>query len=93
MNEGGRRNLGYTLAQLRKMTILDIRPEFTMDSHRTMLGPLVRREQELHVFQTTHRRANGTLYPVEVHLQLIDRDGKQNLLAVALDITERQRSA
>jgi len=93
VNEGGRCNLGYTLEQLRKMTILEIRPEFTLESHRTMVGPLLRREQELHVFQTTQRRADGTLYPVEVHLQLIDRDGKRNLLAVALDITERQRSA
>jgi PAS domain S-box-containing protein len=93
VNEGGQRNLGYTLDQLRAMSILDIGPEFTPASYRMMVGPLLRKEEELHVYQTTQRRANGTLYPVEVHLQLIDREGKHLFLAVALDITERRRSA
>jgi PAS domain S-box-containing protein len=93
VNEGGRSNLGLTLEQLRTMTVLEIRPEFTAESYRAMLGPLLRKEEGLHVYQTTQRRADGTVYPVEVHLQFIDREGKRLFLAVALDITERQRSA
>lgn len=93
VNEGGRLNLGYTLERLREMTILDILPEFTEASHKTMLGPLLRKEEELHVYQTKQSRANGTQYTVEVHLQLLEREGKRHFLAVALDITERQSSA
>jgi len=37
-----------------------------------------------------HRRANGTCYPVEVHLQLVEQDGQRIFLAVILDITERK---
>jgi PAS domain S-box-containing protein len=90
VNEGARRNLGYTLEQLRAMTVLDIRPEFDRESFRIMVGPLVRNEEVLHVFQTTQRRRDGTLYPVEVHLQLMERQGVRLVLAVALDITKRQ---
>jgi PAS domain S-box-containing protein len=75
VNEGGRSNLGLTLEQLRTMTVLEIRPEFTAESYRAMLGPLLRKEEGLHVYQTTQRRADGTVYPVEVHLQFIDREG------------------
>ena len=93
VNEAGQRNLGYTMVQLRAKTMLDIRPEFTAASYWTMVGPLLRNEEELHVYQTTHRRSNGTLYPVEARSQLVEREGKRLFLAVALDITERHLSA
>ena len=92
VNEGGRRNMGYTLEQLCAMTVLDIRPEFDPASFRMMVEPLLRKEEALHVFQTTQRRADGTLYPVEEYLQLVERHGKSLFLAVTLDITERGRS-
>ena len=91
VNEGARRNLGYSLEQLRTLTPIDLKPEFTEASFREMIGPLVRRERPKHVFETLHRRADGTTYPVEVHLQLID-DGDTVFLAVITDITERRQS-
>ncbi len=92
VNAAGRRNLGFTQEELCARSIIAIRPEFDAASFRTMVGPLLRGEAALHIFQTTHRRANGTLYPVEVHLQLVEREGKRLLLTVAIDITERHRT-
>jgi PAS domain S-box-containing protein len=92
VNEGGRRNLGSTLTELREMTVPDIQPEFDAASFQAMVGPLLRKEEALHVFQTTQRRADATVYPVEVHLQLVEQHGKRLLLAVTLDITERLRA-
>jgi light-regulated signal transduction histidine kinase (bacteriophytochrome) len=43
-------------------------------------------------FETRHRRADGSLYPVDVHLQLFDQAGRQNFLAIILDITERKQA-
>ena len=92
VNAGAQQNLGYGMGALAKMTPLDIKPEFTERSFRKMLTPLLAGEREKHIFQTVHRRADGTLYPVEAHLQLVERDGERVFLAIILDITERRQA-
>jgi PAS domain S-box-containing protein len=92
VNAGACRNLGYTLDALCKMTPLDLKPEFTEASFSKMISPLLHREKEKHVFCTVHRRADGSLYPVEVHLQLVELSDKPTFLAVILDITERKQA-
>lgn len=92
VNQGAIRNLGYTFEQLTQMTPLGFKPEFTETSFRDMLAPLLRREKEKHIFQTVHRRLDGSLYPVEVHLQFVETTGERLFLAIILDITERKRA-
>jgi PAS domain S-box-containing protein len=90
VNRGAQRNLGYTLDALHRMTLLQVQPEFTEDSFRRMVAPLRRHELEKQVFVTFHRRAAGSLYPVEAHLQLVELAGQRLFLAVILDITDRK---
>ncbi|MEW6288059.1 MAG: PAS domain S-box protein [Chloroflexota bacterium] len=92
VNNGARRNLGYSLEQLKTMTPLDLIPAFTEASFRELIAPLINREQESLTFETDHRRADGSLYPVEVHLQLIEHAGSEIFLAIILDITARKRA-
>ncbi len=92
VNQGALRNLGYTREAIHAMTPLDLKPEFDQASFRSLIGPLLRLEQEMLIFQTVHRRADGSLYPVEVHLQISDFEGKRVFHAVILDITERKRA-
>ncbi|MFZ5885115.1 MAG: PAS domain-containing sensor histidine kinase [Chloroflexota bacterium] len=92
VNNGARRNLGYSLELLKTMTPLDIKPAFTEASFRELIAPLINREQESLTFETDHRRADGSLYPVEVHLQLIEHAGSEIFLAIILDITARKRA-
>jgi PAS domain S-box-containing protein len=92
VNEGALKNLGYTREKIQTMTPMDIKPEFDEVSFRKVLTPLLRDEQEKLVFQTIHQRADGSLYPVEVHLQLIEDDQDSVFLAVILDITRRRQS-
>ena len=40
-------------------------------------------------FVTTHQRKDGSTYPVEVHLQPSKTTGRDTLVAIILDITER----
>lgn len=89
VNRGGRRNLGYEWEQLRSMTALEIFTEFDESAFGRMLEPLARGEKMLHVLQTTHRRRDGSVYPVEVHLQMVERRGIQQVMAISVDITER----
>jgi PAS domain S-box-containing protein len=92
VNEGALKNLGYTYEKIQTMTPIDIEPEFDEISFRKVLTPLLRDEQEKLVFQTIHQRADGSRYPVEVHLQLIEDDQDSVFLAVILDITQRRQS-
>lgn len=92
VNRGAQRNLGYSLEQLRTMTPVHLKPEFTEAAFREKIGPLLRRAQEKLVFNTEHRRADGSHYPVEVHLQLVTQGDQAVFLAVILDITERKRA-
>jgi len=90
-NEGALKNLGYSLDDLLKMTPLAIKPEFTEKSFRELVQPLLRDEKELLRFETLHRRADGSLYPVDVQIQLLRYEGESLFLAVIDDITERKR--
>jgi PAS domain S-box-containing protein len=92
VNEGARNNLGYTLMELQQMTPLDIKPEFTAGAFEQLVEPLRNREIPVLVFETVHLRADGTLYPVEVHLQCFTFDDDRVFLAVVQDITERRRA-
>ncbi|HBP86372.1 MAG TPA: hypothetical protein DD706_01590, partial [Nitrospiraceae bacterium] len=46
-------------------------------------------EREQVDFRTSHRRKDGTSYPVEVHLQYLQGENRRVFLAIVLDLTER----
>jgi diguanylate cyclase (GGDEF)-like protein/PAS domain S-box-containing protein len=85
------RNLGYSLDRVWTMTPLDLNPEFDEASFRSLIAPLLRRKEKKLILQTLHHRSDGSSYPVEMHLQLIERDQERIILSVTLDITERKQ--
>lgn len=89
VNRGARENLGYSEEELLSMTPLDFTP-FTRAELKSMIEPLRTGEEELTTLETTHRRKDGSTYPVEVHLQLSHHESPPLLIGVALDITERK---
>jgi signal transduction histidine kinase len=74
-----------------KLKASDIKPEYTEESFRTAVQPLLDGEMERLVFKATHRRKDGSTYPAEVYLQLIDMSDGPVFLAVINDITEREK--
>ncbi|MEQ2009008.1 MAG: PAS domain S-box protein, partial [Limisphaerales bacterium] len=92
VNAAALRNLGHSAEAMRTLTPIDLKPEFTAASFGELVEPLRQRTRDKIVFQTRHRRADGSLYPVEVHLQLVERGDSAVFLAVINDITERQRT-
>ena len=92
VNEGARRNLGYTMDEMRQQTPVNLKPEFTEASFHKLVEPLRCHEKPKIVFKTSHRRADGSHYPVEVHLQLVERAGQGVFLAVINDITKRMQA-
>jgi PAS domain S-box-containing protein len=90
-NLGALQNLGYTLSQMQAMTIPDIKPEYPPARFRELIQPLIQHQKTILAFETVHRRADGSHYPVDVRLQLFEWDGENLFLAVILDITDRKQ--
>jgi PAS domain S-box-containing protein len=91
VNEGARRNIGYSATELHAMTPVDIKPTMTEAEFDELIRPLRAGLESKLEFQSVHRRKNGTDYPVEVHLQLMDFSPSPVYVAIIIDITERQR--
>jgi PAS domain S-box-containing protein len=92
VNRGARDNLGYSMAELIKRTLVDITPNFTKPQFLEFVAPLVSGASRVLALRTVHQRKDGTTYPVEVHLQLSRVGGKAVYVAITSDITERQRT-
>lgn len=91
INEGACKNLNYTSEELFYKTPLDIEPEFTEESFRLKLKPLLNKESDIIVYETVHKRKDGSTYNAEVHLQHVDRGNNTYVfLAFINDITRRK---
>jgi two-component system sensor histidine kinase/response regulator len=82
--------LGYSLDELRTMTIHDIDPEFPAER-----WPEHMRELEAAgtlTFETSHRTKAGTIIPMEITAMYVQYDGKVYDVAFCRDIRERKRA-
>ncbi len=91
VNSGALENLGYTLDEMQELTPLDIKPEYTAERFEALVQPLRSGQKERVVFETVHRRKDGSSYPVEVHLELTSWNSAPAFMAVILDSTEQER--
>lgn len=89
-SESFRRMHGYTAEETAGLTVTDWQAQYT----GTDLTNHIR--QHLHeptVFETLHRRKDGTVFPVEISCRGVTLAGQEFLYASARDITERLRAA
>ncbi|WP_316977288.1 PAS domain S-box protein [Shumkonia mesophila] len=92
VNKGGIANIGYSLEELRRLTPLDIEPDFTRERFEALVAPLRSGEQDTLLFEARHRRKDGTTYDVETRLQLMAEEVPPVFAAVARDITARKQA-
>jgi len=82
------RSLGLTQAQLIGMRVADFEPrvggghphELIQEASEGFLAP----------FETEHRRADGSVFPVEVKVSPFHKDGRACVVVVARDLTQRK---
>lgn len=91
-SKGAQKNLGYSAEELTRMTPVDIKPELDQQQFDALIAPLRKGEEDLLVFETVHQRKDGSLYNVEIRLQLADEESPPVFIAIILDITARKRA-
>ena len=90
-NPAALNNLGYSKSELIELTPLDIKPRLTPDDFKEIVKPVITNQQPKAVFETIHKRKDGSEYPVEVHLQKVMYSNKEALLAMVLDIHQKKK--
>ncbi|AFY82000.1 PAS domain S-box protein [Oscillatoria acuminata] len=93
VNKGACLNLGYSPEEILKKTAMDINPAVgRLEDVKTALTPLLEGREQRIRFEGMHRRADGSIYPIEIYLQLAQQTHKPSCVAIVLDITERKQA-
>lgn len=87
INETECKTLGYSKEEMLSMSVFDIDPMLNSDAIKEMKNQLLQKGN----IQTErmHRRKDGSIFPVEVNVTLVEHD-KSYMLGIARDITERK---
>ncbi len=81
---------GYSLDQLTKMKVTELRHVSAPRSFQGIWDTV--RSQGSLVFETVHRRRDGTPFPVEVSARLVEVDGEEYHQSIFRDITDRKQA-
>lgn len=90
VNSVASQNLGYSRNELLAMDVLEIGPPSIADRVRLLLNETAARGYSL--FESIHRRKDGSEYPVEVNSRVFEYRGKPAVLSIARDISDRKRA-
>jgi PAS domain S-box-containing protein len=89
VNDRACRDLGYTRDELLSLRIFDINPAVDKSAVARIQKQLD--DSGFVLFDTVHRRKDGSTYPVEINLKRVDLD-RAYAVSVVRDTTERKRS-
>ena len=89
VNEQACSYLGYTKEELCGMTVFELDASFSKGE----VGEIFDNTQAQHVltFESTHRRKDGTVYPVEITANALEYNGTELSICFFKDISERKR--
>jgi PAS domain S-box-containing protein len=89
VNKAASEALGYTRDELLQMTPLDLNATLKKKEEVVEKVRIIQQKGNL-VFESTHFRKDGGIIPVEINSQAIEFDGKECILSVVRDISERK---
>lgn len=87
INEAGCKALGYSKEEILSMSVFDIDPIFDANAAEVFEKQL--QQEGYSHFEGTHRRKDGSTFPIEVHTALVKLD-KTYYLSNVRDITQRK---
>ena len=90
-NKSAHELLGYSREELTQLTVMDVAQHLTSLDVWLERVDLIRQSGSL-IFETTYRRKDDSVFPVEVSARLLAYGGKSIMVAVIRDIAERKRA-
>ncbi len=90
-NETACMNLGYSMEELHNMHVFDFEETIPNKSSWGNHVKDILKKQNV-TMEGLHKRKDGSVFPVEVNLNILDTGKKSYILAVVRDITERKRA-
>jgi PAS domain S-box-containing protein len=91
-NRAGWETLGYTRSELLTLGPLDVNPDYDREELTAVFERVIAGKQTLGVIETSHRRKDGTLFPIELSLRAIPILSGHLLLATTRDISLRKET-
>ena len=89
VNKGAVEQTGYSRDELLRLTPLEIKSEFSVESFRDMISPLQNGRKESLVFTTSHTSKDGRHIPVEILLKMyVPPIGSGRFVEIVRDLTE-----
>jgi len=85
-------NMGYTLEEFQEMTLTDWTTGTDNEYKTQIIQNLNEKVSKKFLFECTHKRKDGAIYPVEVTIHLFELEDSSLIVAMANDITERKLS-
>ncbi len=89
INDESCRALGYSRDELLALSVMDIGPGWTLEMVREV-WQYQRDTGTVQSFEASHRRKDGSIFPVEINANQFEYDGKMYGLALVRDITDRK---
>ncbi|KTC83422.1 PAS domain S-box protein [Legionella cincinnatiensis] len=88
-SESFAKSLGYTKEEVLKLNVLDWDAKIPKEKMHNILKHLL---HSVEVFETKHKRQNGSVFDVEINAKGIVLDGQHYIYASSRDITERLKA-
>ncbi len=91
LNQGALKNLGYKADIVSQIGLKDILANSEIEKVYSKLSSNSLNNKDFEVFETLHKRADGTIYPVEANVQKFESSNTVYHLAIVQDITQRKK--
>ncbi|AHM60155.1 signal transduction histidine kinase [Flammeovirgaceae bacterium 311] len=92
VNRRALENLGYSAAEIQRLTPVGINPGANRYSFKKQVILLQTGKSKSISYQAYHVRKDGSSYPIEIQLSRIAHGQEQSILANVMDITERRKA-
>ena len=91
VNQKAIESTGYSREELLSMNVADIDPDVDKRDDKQWIWQEAPVQKEERIFETRHRRKDGSIYPAEVHATRVTIAGEPCILALATDSTSRKQ--
>jgi PAS domain S-box-containing protein len=91
-NPAAARMTGYTVAELKQMTVYDLHPPATRTIAAAKLREVIKNGSIPELSGIRHRRKDGELVPVEISANRLRLGDDEVIMAVVHDVTRRQKT-